>query len=69
MMMMGMGRVSSSSFNSLQTVIPSMTGIMNRLIVDSHQGLEVDGEVIDAIAVADVGGMCYQIDDTGINAG
>ena len=31
--------------------------------------LQVDGEVIDAIAVADVGGMCYQIDDTGINAG
>jgi len=46
-----------------------MTGIMNRLIVYSHRGLEVDGEVIDAIAVADVGGMCYQIDDTGINAG
>lgn len=38
----------------------------DRLIVDSHRGLEVDGEKIAALAVADVGGLRYQIDDEGI---
>ena len=38
----------------------------DRLVVDSHRGLEVDGEVIDALAVAEVSGVRYQIDDKGI---
>ncbi|MBT7863764.1 MAG: hypothetical protein HN712_25845, partial [Gemmatimonadetes bacterium] len=38
----------------------------DRLIVDSHRGLEVDGESIEALAVAEVGGVRYQVDDAGI---
>jgi len=38
----------------------------DRVIVDSHRGLEVDGEVVNALAVAEVSGLRYQVDDKGI---